>query len=90
MSTRRNIEPYDEENDDIAKEKKKIKEKMAAEAIEEAKKEGLGSKGVTDRPSRLRRVGAVDDLLHLHGSLQSAENAAVPALVLRALSRGYV
>jgi RING-type zinc-finger len=40
MSSRR-IEPYDEENDDIAKEKKKIKEKMAAEAIEEARKKAL-------------------------------------------------
>ncbi|OQV13536.1 RING finger protein nhl-1 [Hypsibius exemplaris] len=41
MSGRRNIEPYDEENDEIAKEKKIIKAKMAAEAIEEAKKKAL-------------------------------------------------
>ena len=34
----RRIEPYDEENDEIAQEKKKIKAKMAAEALEEARK----------------------------------------------------
>ncbi|XP_055355465.1 LOW QUALITY PROTEIN: RING finger protein nhl-1-like [Paramacrobiotus metropolitanus] len=37
----RRIEPYDEENDEIAQEKKKIKARMAAEAAEEAKKAAL-------------------------------------------------
>ncbi|GAU99879.1 hypothetical protein RvY_10817 [Ramazzottius varieornatus] len=37
----RRVEPYDEENDEIAQEKKKIKAKMAAEAIEEARKKAL-------------------------------------------------
>ena len=37
----RRVEPYDEENDEIAQEKKKIKARMAAEATEEARKQAL-------------------------------------------------